>query len=264
MLAAGHSSYTAASPGFAQIDLFISNPQNYNVLFPGEYLLSTSITPPSAKDTVWALFVRSMLLWHSCVRMRRSHELFSDADKAQFAVGAWLEADNIETRFSRHTCAVERAYMYQGREFLFNCRMCISYEFQRYIPQATVASGIGFYRSKAAEWLSHQAHVAKQTLNLPLLTGQATSTISRRPFFVFWFMSQISRALTLWRYDQTLVVALELSKNLLAPIEYLMSLWPCAEQQRRFHDLRSEVTQACHIARVPPPSSSSHTISSRV
>jgi len=253
MLAAGHSSYTAASPGFSQIDLFISDPANYAVLFPGECLLSSSMVPTSPKDTVWALFVRAMLLWHSCIRMRRNHHLFSDADKAQFAVDAWLEADRIEAAFSRHQCLVERAYMYQGREFLFNCRMCISYEFQRYIPQATVASGIGFYRSKAAEWLKHQANVAKQALNLRNVTGHPDSTISKRPFFVFWFMSQISRALTLWGYDQTLVVALELSKNLLAPIEYLMALWPCAEQQRRFHELRNEVAQACHIAGVPPP-----------
>lgn len=36
------------------------------------------------------------------------------------------------------------------------------------------------------------------------------------------------RALLLWSCDQTLTVALEVSKALLGPIEYLMSMWPCA------------------------------------
>jgi hypothetical protein len=40
-------------------------------------------------------------------------------------------------------------------------------------------------------------------------------------------MGQISRALTLWACDNTLTIALEVSKALMAHVEYLMSLWPC-------------------------------------
>lgn len=39
--------------------------------------------------------------------------------------------------------------------------------------------------------------------------------------------SQFLRALLLWSCDRSLTVALEVSKALLGPIEYLMSMWPC-------------------------------------
>ena len=35
------------------------------------------------------------------------------------------------------------------------------------------------------------------------------------------------RALTLWSYDQSLVLALDVAKALSQPVEYLMTLWPC-------------------------------------
>lgn len=82
-------------------------------------------------------------------------------------------------------------------------------------------------------------------LGLQTITGQPNVSLARRPFFVFWFMSQISRsvrlpppifwrltatgvrALTLWTCDHSLTVALEMSKTLLGPIQFLMSCWPC-------------------------------------
>ena len=80
---------------------------------------------------------------------------------------------------------------------------------------------------------------------LHTITGQPNVTLARRPFFIFWFMSQISRsdiapqaiynlltflcrALMLWSCDNTLTIALDVSKALLGPIEYLMSMWPCS------------------------------------
>jgi hypothetical protein len=70
---------------------------------------------------------------------------------------AWLETEAIEKALQWHTCSIERAFMFLGREFLFkyvdhsslcpympravtligsdnSTRMCISYEFQKYIP----------------------------------------------------------------------------------------------------------------------------------
>ena len=40
---------------------------------------------PSSKETVWALYMRTMLLWHSCVRMRWDANR-TDAEKAQMEV----------------------------------------------------------------------------------------------------------------------------------------------------------------------------------
>ena len=73
--------------------------------------------PVNAKDTVWALYARSMLLWHSCLRMRE--EEASNYERAQFASAVWQEAKTIEEALNRHTCGAEKAFLYQGREFLF-------------------------------------------------------------------------------------------------------------------------------------------------
>ena len=70
------------------------------------------------KDSIRALYMRAMLLWHSCIRMRRMTNI-SDGDKARFAVNGWLEVDKIEEGLNRHTCNIERAYLFQGREYLF-------------------------------------------------------------------------------------------------------------------------------------------------
>jgi hypothetical protein len=72
----------------------------------------------SPKETVWALYDRSMLLWHSCVRMRQDR-VATEAEKAHFAIAAWLEADVIEAALDKHTCNLERAFIFQGREYLF-------------------------------------------------------------------------------------------------------------------------------------------------
>jgi len=62
---------------------------------------------------------------------------------------------------------------------------------------------------------------------LPKVTGHSGGSVAHRPFFVFWFMGQISRALTLWSLDNSLLIALDVGKAIAIPIEYLMSLFPC-------------------------------------
>lgn len=77
-----------------------------------------SASPSASKDTVWALYMRTMLLWHSCIRTRWDTSR-SDPEQAQFAVAAWLEIDKIEEALDGHTCEIERAFLFQGREYLF-------------------------------------------------------------------------------------------------------------------------------------------------
>jgi len=49
----------------------------------------------------------------------RTSNVATKNDKAQFAVKAWLEADSLEQALNRHTCAIERAFIYQAREYIF-------------------------------------------------------------------------------------------------------------------------------------------------
>ncbi|KAI0712149.1 hypothetical protein C8Q76DRAFT_622567 [Earliella scabrosa] len=258
MLSAGHSSYTAASSEIQTQQLFLMDPRNYALLFPGESLTSVDdapAVPPPAKDSVWALYMRAMLMWNSCIRMRADGSL-SDADKAHFALTAWAEIDVIEEALNRHTCGIERSFLFQGRELLFNSRMCIAYELERCLPQPTAHANLLFYRRKAEEWLSHQASLAKRVLNagLPSVTGLPAADLAKRPFLLFWFMSQIERALTLWAHDRSLALALDVAKALSKPVEYLMALWPCAEQRRRWEELQDKLNHSCFAASVALPS----------
>ena len=59
-----------------------------------------------------------MLLWNACVRMRHDPS-FSDVNRRDFAMRAWFETEAIEKALEWHTCSIERAYMFHGREFLF-------------------------------------------------------------------------------------------------------------------------------------------------
>ncbi|OCH85582.1 hypothetical protein OBBRIDRAFT_858538 [Obba rivulosa] len=255
-LVAGHSNYTSVNPEIPPLNLYVMNADNYALLLPGESLVPVNdahTTHALFKESVWALYMRTMQLWHTCVRMRGDASM-SDADKAQFAVATWLELDGIEEALGRHNCSVERAFLFQGREYIFNTRMCISYEYQRYIPQVTANANVIFHRKHAEDWLKHQAVVAKRAISgLHMVTDYKTRILTKRPLFLFWFMSQISRSLTLWRCDQTLTLALDVAIMLLAPVNYLMTVWPCPEQRRRYHTLHSRLVDACRVAGLPPP-----------
>jgi hypothetical protein len=43
----------------------------------------------------------------------------TDSEKANFAIKAWLEADAIELALNKHTCTIERAFIFQAREYIF-------------------------------------------------------------------------------------------------------------------------------------------------
>jgi hypothetical protein len=43
----------------------------------------------------------------------------SDFNRSDFAMRAWFETEAIEKALQRHTCSIERAFMYHGREILF-------------------------------------------------------------------------------------------------------------------------------------------------
>lgn len=45
----------------------------------------------------------------------------TDNDMAQFALKAWLEGDRLEVALNKHTCAIERAFLFQAREYIFKC-----------------------------------------------------------------------------------------------------------------------------------------------
>jgi hypothetical protein len=46
------------------------------------------------------------------------HPGISDSELAAFTMKAWLQVQEIENALERHTCNIERAFLFQGREYL--------------------------------------------------------------------------------------------------------------------------------------------------
>lgn len=257
-LAAAHTSHSAAFSQ-APLDFYLIQPSNYALLFPGESLAKSHqfdhvAHTHDAKQSIWALNARSMLLWNSCLRMRSDEA--TDVEKAHFAIDAWREAGAIEQALDAHSCSSERAFLFVGREFIFNTRSCIAYEFRRFVPPAEADLNLHFHRRKTEEWLTHQAAVARRVMQgLHTVTGQQENVLSRRPFFVWWFMSQVARSLLIWQCDDTLGLALEVAKAFLPPIDYLSGLWPCPSQRTKYALLHDRLSRACVAAGLaaPPP-----------
>ncbi|KAH0832014.1 hypothetical protein J3R83DRAFT_12919 [Lanmaoa asiatica] len=205
LLTAGHTSYVT-SANRTPSELFILEPANFTLLFPGEAIRNLRY----------------------CLRMRHDPDV-SEVEMARFGMDAWLEADVLEKALDSHGCDLERTFLFQGREYLFNVRLIVTHEFQQYVPLTTVDINHLFHK-KAKEWLIHQANVAQRVVqSLAAVTGNGSHTLVHRPFFAFWFMSQISRALSLWERDNSLTLALDVGTALFKPIDYLSALWPCSD-----------------------------------
>lgn len=44
---------------------------------------------------------------------------FSDPVKANYAMTAWMESCELDDLLDKHTCDMERAFIFIGREFLY-------------------------------------------------------------------------------------------------------------------------------------------------
>ncbi|KII90502.1 hypothetical protein PLICRDRAFT_39063 [Plicaturopsis crispa FD-325 SS-3] len=251
MITAGLSTYTATCKN-GHIDLFINDPANYALLFPGDEM---SPHGPTAVESIWALHYRVMLLWQGCLRMHLSDA--SAAEKGDYGVAAWREAEAIEAAFARHTCKVQQSFMSRGQEYLFNVRMLLSQEFQRFIPTATANVTALFHREKTQEWLSIQLTLGKQLERIARMRGESLYNLfAERPFLVFWFMGQVARAITLWTTDNSIPMALDVAISLMRPIDQLTALWPCPGQRVRYEILRDKLMEACYDSGVEPPAPS--------
>ncbi|OJT02079.1 hypothetical protein TRAPUB_7495 [Trametes pubescens] len=250
MLTASLNSYSSVLDDFDRTKLCINEPRNFALLFPGEALARAGTPVPP--NNVWTLYLRSMLLMHACITSRADTRT-SEAERAQFAMRAWLEIDALELALEQHSCGLERYFGFQAREMLFGSRMCVSHEFQRYIPQVTTNGSKLFYRDKAERWLLHRLEAAERVW-CSLIEGHPTPAMDyRKPLLIYWFMSHIIKALILWRTDHTLIIALEASKSFARRTEYLMMFWPNPDQRREWQTLRYHLVRACLKSGVPPP-----------
>ena len=138
----------------------------FAVLLPAESLAQAGVAMEA--DDVWTLSLRTMLLFHVATRVREDPALGA-AERAQRAIQAWLEIDDLERRLARHTCEFDSSFGFQAQEMLFGCvardpsppsvrcgsvgltggdrcrlRMITSYDFQLFIPQISTCVPMPF------------------------------------------------------------------------------------------------------------------------
>ncbi|KAI0266953.1 hypothetical protein BC834DRAFT_87541 [Gloeopeniophorella convolvens] len=289
MLVANHTVARAAEQR-EPLNLSLIDSSTFHLLFPGEYHQRRGfIAPHSGKDTVWALYCRSMLLWNCTVRFW--DERLSTEERTRIACTAYVETRVVEEALDAHICNIDTALIYMCREFIANTRLEVTYLTRSILLDLDVRTKPVWNRRLAEEWLFYQEQVAKRVKNsLARVTEPTVHIFLRRPFQIGWFANQVAtcaflclmrmasysritfRCLTLWDGDRDLLRALELAKSFLAPIEVLNSLWPCQGtflshfllERRRlgilpaaFHlqgkALRTQLSQACASAGIPPP-----------
>ncbi|KAI9455242.1 hypothetical protein BJY52DRAFT_1280837 [Lactarius psammicola] len=239
--------------------LFLIDSSNFQLLFPGEYHQRgeyAHAAAQSGKDSVWALYCRSMLLWNCTVRFW--DERLPTEDRTRIACAAFVETRVVEEALDAHVCNIDTALIYMCREFI-----------SKLLLDLDVRAKPVWNRRLAEEWLFYQEQVAKRVKNslltchgagdrAPTALANTTSPTAahiflRRPFEIGWFTNQVETCLALWEGDRDLLRALELAKTFLAPTEMLNALWPCAAFHVRGKALRAQLSQACASSGIPPP-----------
>ncbi|KAJ7260366.1 hypothetical protein B0H12DRAFT_1107906 [Mycena haematopus] len=245
--------------------LELSNPANYAILFPGEILdrvspAYRSPNSPSPKESVWALYCRSLLLWNFCNHIlmqpgpKAAHQIEAEADALQ---ESWNEAQAIQDSLEMHICNYETGVTYLCQEYIYNTRMSVTQalrKMQGFAREISTTPGPLFNRKQARQWIDYQVHVIKRVrLATFQLGGPQGYQLTRRPFQVTWFLNQFSVCMQIWTHDTALAEAAELAKDFLAVMDVLNALWPCKFNQAHTDNLRKQLTQACAIVGTDPP-----------
>ncbi|KAF8919453.1 hypothetical protein CPB85DRAFT_1276709 [Mucidula mucida] len=231
--------------------LFICDPGNYALLFPGEAVDRVSppyraADAPSPKDSVWALYCRSLLLWCFCDGIRRT-SLFGTRDGedlAEYAQESWNEAQAIQDALEAHQCNLDTTVMWMCKEYIYNCRMAITQALRRsvLVPES-VAPGPAFTPKQAEEWVYFQQEIVKRA-TFSIQQSGAANQLARRPYQATWFATQLALCLRLWNHDRTLYSALELGRAITYPLDFINTLWPCATHQHYCAELQKRLQAA--------------------
>ncbi|KAI0674887.1 hypothetical protein C8Q78DRAFT_1066793 [Trametes maxima] len=256
------SAYTAHCSAFhiEPVELKLADPSNYVLLFPGEAYERMpdhqQASGQSPKESVWALYCRSMLLWNSCACIQRDDTLSTEL-RASFAIAAFQETREIQDALNTHQCNLDTGLIYVCREYLYDTRMTITYELRRRLQDGDVPTLPPiFNRRQQEEWLHYQEQVATRAKESVMqLTEAGGHLLSRRPFQVSWFSSQVAICIGLWDYNPNLLHALDLAKKFLVVLDVLNALWPCPVQASRRDELRRRLTDACDASGLPSPQS---------
>ncbi|CDO75688.1 hypothetical protein BN946_scf184585.g1 [Trametes cinnabarina] len=244
-LVSNHTAYCSAFHT-EPMELTLADPSNFSLLFPGEAYermpAHHQASGQSPKESIWALYCRSMLLWNSCVRR---DEALSTDERANFAIDVFQETREVQDALNMHVCNLDTGLI---------TRMAITYELRRRLQDGSDVVPVTVDRRQAEEWLFYQEQVATRVKESVLQLGEAEGhVLACRPFLATWFSSQVAICLSLWDYNRSLHRALELAKAFLVPLDVLNALWPCPAQASNRDELRRKLEIACTSAHLHPP-----------
>ncbi|CAK5282641.1 unnamed protein product [Mycena citricolor] len=239
--------------------LEMTNPANYALLFPGEI-------SDRSKESPWALYCRSLLLWNFLVRLLAQAPIDADALHE-----TWNETLAVQDSLEAHSCHSETSISYLCQEYIHNIRTSVAGAIRRSaIPslaslkpsqKAHRMNGFSrdppFNRSQTAEWggaVEYQSRVIALVKSATFqLSGPQGYPLTRRPFQVSWFLNQLHLCLQILTHDPHFLGAMQLGKDLLGVVEVLNALWPCKLNSDQARALRSQLTQMAVRAGLSSP-----------
>ncbi|KAG9028558.1 hypothetical protein FRB95_006339 [Tulasnella sp. JGI-2019a] len=250
-----------------QQDLHVTKQENFALLFPGEEdytSLPNEDIVHSGKESHWALWGRTMLLWFASIQRASRRRLRTkasvspsvtgeetmDSTDEEFAMQVWMETDAIEDALNSHTCLTEKALMYHQREFLFIIRMQISRGFRRSIRMAqTNVNFMRLDRDSALNWIRHRYRIG--TTMSGIITGGAESPgrkmLLKLPFLAYFSLVIEWRAIELWKLDNSLLLAIDVALKYRRIVDWFRQLWPCAETEKWAATISGELKSICRI-----------------
>ncbi|KAJ7616023.1 hypothetical protein FB45DRAFT_935136 [Roridomyces roridus] len=249
--------------------LRMCDPSSYLLMFPNELYergRRDAGGGTHAKNSVWALYGRSMLLANFAANVVERGGKSRDRDERE-STGealqeAWQETQAIQDELDAHVCNLHTATAYLARENVANAQMIVTKGLRSLhgLPAKNLPGPL-FNRRQAEEWIYYQAEVIKRvTMSISYLSDPRAQQLTHRPFSVTWFYSQLAICLLLWENDPTLEDALQLAKSLLIPLDVMNALWPCQLIQAEYGKLRRRLAANCKSAGQDLPPAESYVL----
>ncbi|KAF9511667.1 hypothetical protein BS47DRAFT_1486726 [Hydnum rufescens UP504] len=245
------SAYTITLVAFVKprVNLRILNPSNFGLFFPGEALYVSRGFAPAGKDSKWALYIRSFMVFQASLQMDQLRR--DDEDRESCIMQLRLEMDRIENALSRHVCKTDLHRAWACVQMLQMIRMTMTgHDLSLYVRSVHPRSMPP--RREAREW----AQLAQ--LSLRDTTRRVVSLIEQvpwNPYMPWYFVEVFVRCLQIWEADNTLIAPLQVAMDMRPALDHLASVFVnnpfgmAANCQNLLHRLQ----EACDICNIPGP-----------
>ncbi|KAF8634264.1 hypothetical protein AX17_004221 [Amanita inopinata Kibby_2008] len=182
------------------LNFWLADSGNYAIFFPGEVIdhvspaFAESPHSMSPKESIWALYCRSMLLWNFCNRLIWGN--IAVEDRAEYSTEAMNETMSLQDSLDAHHCNLNTVIIYRCREFIHNARFTITRALRSILGfDQSVSPRPFFNRRQAEDWVLWQRQIidrADSDLVLHDVVDKPGSMWTRRPYYVTWYSNQLA------------------------------------------------------------------------